>query len=72
MEKYLTVTETAQLLGTTPKGIRQRISRKQLPFRKFGRRVLIPSNELRAFMEALPGQSAQEAVTAAEVAGGWQ
>jgi excisionase family DNA binding protein len=66
MTRYLTVKETAQLTGSTPKAIRNRIARGQLPYRKLGRRVLVPEQDLKIFLEALPGRTAQEAVAAVE------
>jgi excisionase family DNA binding protein len=68
MTRYLTVEETARLAGSTPKAIRNRIARGQLPYRKLGRRVLIPEQDLIIFFEALPGRTAQEAVEAVEEA----
>jgi excisionase family DNA binding protein len=66
MTRYLTIEETAQRTGSTPKAIRNRIARRQLPYRKLGRRVLIPEEDLKIFFEALPGRTAQEAVEAVE------
>ena len=64
--KHLTIAQTAAELGLTPKAVRQRIARGQLPFRKLGKRVLIPTEELEKFMAALPGRAAKEAVAAVE------
>ena len=55
--KHLTVEQTAEVLGLTPKAVRQRISRGQLPFRKLGKRVLVPAVELEKFLFALPGRA---------------
>ena len=71
MKSHLTVVEAALVLGTTQKAIRQRIARGQIPFRRWGRRVLIPAAELERFLQALPGCTAGEAVEAAEEAGRW-
>jgi len=65
--KYLRVSEIAQLLGITQKAVRQRIARGELPYRRWGRRVLIPAQELDRFLAALPGRTADEAVAAVEV-----
>ena len=70
--KYLTVAEAAQRLGSTPKAIRQRIARQQLPYRKFGRKILIPLADLEAFLAALPGCTSDEALEAVEEAGRWR
>lgn len=64
--KLLTVEQTAVELGLTPKAVRQRIARGHLPFRKLGKRVLIPAVELEKFLAALPGRTANEAVAAVE------
>jgi len=68
-QKYLTVITAAEVLSCTPKAVRQRIARGELPYRRWGRRVLIPAAELEAFMEGLPGKSARQAVAAVEVSG---
>ena len=66
--KYWTVERTAEELGMTPKAVRQRIARGQMPFKKLGKRILIPSVELEKFLNTLPGRTAQEAVAAVEEA----
>ena len=38
---HLTVEQTAEELGLTPKAVRQRIARGQLPYRRLGRRILL-------------------------------
>jgi excisionase family DNA binding protein len=55
----------------TEKAFRQRLARGQLPYRKLGRRVLIPADELEKFLAALPGRTAEEAVNAVEEGRGW-
>ena len=71
MAKYLKVAEAAPILGITQKAVRQRIARGELPYRRWGRRVLIPAQELESFLEALPGKTAKEAVAAVEEGRGW-
>jgi excisionase family DNA binding protein len=71
MKKYLTIAEAAPPRGLTEKAVRQKIFRGQLPYRKLGRRVLIPADELERFLAALPGKTAEEAVAAAEESRGW-
>ncbi len=66
MKNYLTVAQVAPPLGLTEKAVRQRIARGQLPYKKLGRRVLIPADELEKFLAALPGRNADEAVAAVE------
>jgi excisionase family DNA binding protein len=63
LPRLLTVEETALVLGTTPAGVRCRISRGQLPFVKVGRRrVRVPEDALREFISRLPGVTADEAL----------
>jgi excisionase family DNA binding protein len=69
--KYLKVAEAAPILGITQKAVRQRIARGELPYRRWGRRVLIPAQELESFLEALPSKTAKEAVAAVEEGRGW-
>ena len=66
---FFTVAAVAALLSVTPKAVRQRISRGELPYRRWGRRILIPAVELEEFLAALPGQSARQAVSAVEEGG---
>ncbi len=66
MKKYLTIPEAAPPLGMTEKALRKRIERGQIPYRKLGRRILIPIQELDEFLIALPGQTAEAAIAAVE------
>jgi hypothetical protein len=59
--QVLDVDGAAALMGTTPKGVRQRIARRLLPFHKLGSRVIFMQGELEQFLAALPGCSAEEA-----------
>jgi excisionase family DNA binding protein len=71
VKKYLTISEAAEPLGLSEKALRQRIFRGQIPYRKLGRRVLIPADELEKFLTALPGKTADEAVAAVEEGRRW-
>lgn len=62
MQEYLTVPEVAERLGLTPKAVRQRLLRGQLPYRKFVKGVLVPVAELEEFLAALPGNSVAAAL----------
>ena len=66
MKKFLTVKELAVFLGSTERAVWQRIYRGQLPCRRWGKRVLIPIDELEKFLEALPGHTAEQALDAVE------
>ncbi len=65
--KNLTVAEAAERLGITERAVRQRINRKQLPFRRMNRRVFVPEDDLNRFLEALPGCSVEEALEEMEL-----
>lgn len=62
MKKTLSVGEVAEMLGASERAVRQRIARGQLPYRRWGRRLVIFQAELEAFLNALPGTSSAEAV----------
>ena len=59
-EKLLGVEEASEMLGRSENAVRRMVERRQLPFRKSGRRVLFLESELRAFIEALPGLSFED------------
>jgi excisionase family DNA binding protein len=61
MAKYLKVPEAATFLGISEKAAWQRLYRGELPHKRWGRRVLIPMDELEKFLAALPGITADEA-----------
>jgi excisionase family DNA binding protein len=71
MTKYLKVPEAAKLLGISDKATWQRLYRGEIPHRRWGRRVLIPLEELEKFLAALPGTTAEEAVAAVEEGRRW-
>jgi len=60
--KLLGVAELADLLGTTPKTVRSRVSRGLLPFHRWGGRILFLAEEVEFFFKDLPGVSADEAL----------
>lgn len=53
--EVLSVSQCAVLLGTTERGIRGRIARRQLPFRRLGRKIIFLRSELLSYLNALPG-----------------
>ena len=71
MTKYLKIPEAALLLGISEKATWQRLYRGELPHRRWGRRVLIPTEELDKFLAALPGKTAAEAIATVEEGRGW-
>ena len=68
MKKVLTIPEAAQELGITERAAWQRVYRKQIPFRRWGRKVVVPIDELETFIKSLPGATAEEAAAGAEAA----
>jgi excisionase family DNA binding protein len=63
-QQFLRIAEVALLLGMTEEGVRWRIKHGELPYRRWGRSVLIPKRELEAFLAELPGCTATEAIAA--------
>jgi len=59
-DRLLDVPETATILGRSENAVRRMVERRQIPYRKSGRRVLFLESELQAFMEALPGLSIED------------
>lgn len=62
MKKYLTVPEAAVRLGISERAAWQHMYRGQLPHRRWGRRVIVPLDELETFLKQLPGCSIEEAL----------
>ena len=56
-ERLLGVEEAAEMIGRTTHAVYRLVERRQIPYRKSGRRVLFVESELKAFIEALPGLS---------------
>ena len=54
-EKLLNVEEAAEMLGRTLHGIYRLVERRQIPFRKDGRRVMFVESELEQHIANLPG-----------------
>ncbi len=48
---YLGVEEAANFLATTPKGIYALVSRREIPYRRLGRRLLFDPSELRDYLD---------------------
>ena len=59
-ERLLDVTEAASLLGRSENAVRRMVERRQIPYRKSGRRVLFLESEILEFIERLPGVSLVE------------
>lgn len=61
-KKFLTVPETAERTGKTVRATWQDVYRGRIPHKRWGKRVLVPIEELERFLQLLPGVSADEAV----------
>ncbi|GGU56986.1 DNA-binding protein [Streptomyces albospinus] len=51
-DRFLAVSEVAELLGTTERFPRRLIAERRITFVRVGRHVRIPESALRAFIEA--------------------
>jgi excisionase family DNA binding protein len=60
VRKFYSVNETAAVLGKTPKAVWSMVYRRQIPFRKWGRRTLIPADDLECFLNSLPGLTPED------------
>lgn len=60
--KMLHIPEAAQELGITEKALRARVSRRVVPFRRWGSRIVFLRNELEKYLEELPGCQLDEAL----------
>jgi hypothetical protein len=57
----LDVSAAAALLGVSVRCVRARVSRRLLPFKRFGSRIVFSRIELELFVAGLPGCSLDEA-----------
>jgi Helix-turn-helix domain len=64
--EFLYIPEAAALLGTTEKGIRARVARRQLPFRQLAGRIIFKRSELLDFLGKLDGVTIAEAIANAK------
>jgi excisionase family DNA binding protein len=59
-QKYIGVEEAAAMTGMTQAALYRKVARGQIPYRKWGRRVLFKRSELVEFIDALPGMRTEE------------
>ena len=52
MERLLNNAEAAELLNISPHSLRGKVSRREIPFIKVGRRTLFSPSDLEAFIQA--------------------
>ncbi|WP_326621137.1 helix-turn-helix domain-containing protein [Streptomyces decoyicus] len=62
-DRYLSVTEVAEVLGTTERFPRRLIAERRITFVRVGRHVRIPESALRAFIETNTVQPASSGRT---------
>ena len=60
--KMLDVRAAADLIGTTEKLIRARVSRRLIPFHRLGGRIVFIKTEIREYHRRLPGCGLEEAL----------
>ncbi|GAA3627629.1 excisionase family DNA-binding protein [Streptomyces chitinivorans] len=58
-DRYLSVDQVAELLGTTPRFPRRLVAERRITFVKLGHHVRIPESALAAFIEANTVQPVQ-------------
>jgi excisionase family DNA binding protein len=61
MEKYLTISQAAEILALSPKALRRKIARREVPFVHVGRLVRIPASQLQRYISGFTGCDADEA-----------
>jgi hypothetical protein len=66
VKKFCTVKEAALRIGKTEQTVWLAIYRNQFPHRRWGKRVLIPIDDLETFPDSLPGVSATQAQAACD------
>jgi excisionase family DNA binding protein len=63
---FLDVIGVAELLGHSSRAIRALVSRRRIPFRRQGARILFVRREIEEWIDSLPGLSLQELRSAGE------
>jgi len=61
--EILDVTAVAELLGVSDDTIRARRTRQQIPYRKWGGRIIFIRSEVMRYLEALEGVSVEDALS---------
>lgn len=59
-KRLLSIADTATYLGLTESSLRKRVERRQVPFRRLGKRIIFDLQELERFIQTLPGISLEE------------
>lgn len=58
----LSVPEAADRAGISPRAAWMKIYRGQFPYRRWGKKIIVPRAELEKFLSELPGVTAEEAL----------
>jgi excisionase family DNA binding protein len=59
--RFISLSKAANYLGLTEKALRKRVERREIPFRRAGRKLVFDLLELDQWFENLPGTTLQEA-----------
>ena len=59
-DEYLDLQEAATFIRRSPQALYRMVGRRQVPYRKCGRRLLFKRSELVQYLEALPGVKIEE------------
>ena len=59
-ERLLSLKQAAIYLGKSEKALYKSAERREVPFRRWGRKLVFDRHELDAFIKALPGLSLEE------------
>ena len=63
--EYMTVAEAAAFINRTEAAIYRMVARRQIPYRKYGRKLIFKRTELQQHLERLPGVSLEEVMAQA-------
>jgi predicted DNA-binding transcriptional regulator AlpA len=59
-DKLVGIEAAAEMVGRTPHALYRLVARRQIPYRKAGRRLVFVESELREWIADLPGVSLEE------------
>ena len=60
--RFISLSTAANYLGLTEKALRKRVERREIPFRRVGRKLVFDLLELDQWFATLPGTTLQEAI----------
>jgi excisionase family DNA binding protein len=60
--RFVSLSKAANYLGLTEKALRKRVERREIPFRRAGRKLVFDLLELDQWFANLPGTTLQEAM----------